>query len=344
MSFERPIAEQMPNMTDIKNSVYETGNQINNSATELRQSAESTLGEFSSQRMLSAGQEFLNANSLIAKFAFIIFVLIVFMFLIKMGIMLLGYLLSPATNPYLAYGMLPGNSGLHITQDPANPNSKVVYKSNNKSTGIEFSWSLWLLVTNNQTISGSLNTGDKYLHIFNKGNSTFDEDGNGLANVNNAPGLYLTKTILTDKITKISAVDDGISLVIAMDDISNSAFSNQQSPNLVTIDDLPMNKWFHVILRLENTMLDTYINGVVVNRTAFINTPNQNYYDVWLGQNGGFSGNMSNLQYFPRALSAFEINNIVMYGPNTTPSSLMSGQTGANYPYYISPSWYQSNL
>jgi len=336
MNLDKPIAEQIPSVDSIKSSISETTNQLASSATELKQSVGSTMGEFSSQKLVSGSQDFLNANGMIAKFAFLIFVLIIFMFTVKVGIQVLGYLMTPSKNPYLLKGMVPGNQGLQITQDPANALSVPLSFSNNQTTGIEFTWSMWLLITNTNTIAGSFNNDDQYLHIFNKGNGTYDGT-TGLANVNNAPGLYINKT-------DVSNTTGIINLTVAMDDVVNTAFDKKVSPNLVDISGIPINKWFHIAVRMENTMLDTYINGTIANRTAFEKTPKQNFYDVFVGQNGGFSGNLSNLQYFSSAISAFEINNIVMYGPNTTPNGLVSNQNSASYPYYMSSSWFQSKM
>lgn len=339
MNLDKPIAEQIPSVDSIKSSISETTNQLASSATELKQSIGSTMGEFSSQKLVSGSQDFLNANGMIAKFAFLIFVLIIFMFTVKVGIQVLGYLMTPSANPYLLKGMVPGNQGLQITQDPANALSVPLSFSNNQTTGIEFTWSMWLLITNTNTIAGSFNNDDNYLHIFNKGNGSYDTT-DGLANVNNGPGLYIKKYKSGDATVQVGT----ISLTVAMDDVVNSAFGNKASPYLVDISGIPINKWFHVALRMENTMLDTYINGTIANRTAFEHTPKQNFYDVFVGQNGGFSGNLSNLQYFSKAISAFEINNIVMYGPNTTPNGLVSNQNSASYPYYMSSSWFQSKM
>jgi hypothetical protein len=63
-------------------------------------------------------------------------------------------------------------------------------------------------------------------------------------------------------------------------------------------------------MRVENTLMDVYVNGTITS-TKFTAVPKQNYNDVQICQNGGFEGNLSNLR-FSHALSAFEINNIVV--------------------------------
>jgi hypothetical protein len=85
---------------------------------------------------------------------------------------------------------------------------------------------------------------------------------------------------------------------------------------------------------MQNKIMDVYVNGVVANRHVFKNVPKQNYSDI---QVGGFNGNLSDLRYFNAALNVFQINNIVMAGPNlkTEESSVDSRFD------YLSSSWYK---
>ena len=109
------------------------------------------------------------------------------------------------------------------------------------------------------------------------------------------------------------------------------------------VTNIPMNKkWVHVAIRLENTILDVYINGTISARMAVSSVPKQNYGDIYVCQNGGFSGFLSNLRYYSRAISAYEINQEVVAGPNTVASNLANMSNGS--PYYISSSWYFSKV
>jgi hypothetical protein len=118
---------------------------------------------------------------------------------------------------------------------------------------------------------------------------------------------------------------------------------NTVSPNddntTIDIDNIPINKWVHVALRLQNTILDVYVNGIVVNRLLLNNTPKQNYGNVYICQNGGFKGKLSNLRYYSRALNVFEINNIVSSGPSLKVAEEVKPTGGYNY---LSTQWYAS--
>ena len=104
--------------------------------------------------------------------------------------------------------------------------------------------------------------------------------------------------------------------------------------NVVSIKNIPIGRWFNVVIRMQNKIMDVYVNGVVTNRRVFKNVPKQNYGDVSVG---GFNGNLSDLRYFNAALNVFQINNIVMSGPNLT----AEGSSVDSRFDYLSSSWYQ---
>ena len=65
--------------------------------------------------------------------------------------------------------------------------------------------------------------------------------------------------------------------------------------------------------------------------------PKQNYDPIVYAGNGGFSGSTSNLRYYDYALSVFEINSVVYFGPNL---SAANGTTASSYFDYLGQSWY----
>ena len=71
------------------------------------------------------------------------------------------------------------------------------------------------------------------------------------------------------------------------------------------IPNVPLQKWVNVIIRLKNTTLDTYVNGIISQSVVLDGVPKQNFGDVWVASNGGFSGYISNLWYFSYYYSLF---------------------------------------
>ena len=93
---------------------------------------------------------------------------------------------------------------------------------------------------------------------------------------------------------------------------------------------------------MKNTVMEIYVNGVVSGRLQFREMPMQNYYDVNVCKNGGINGRLSNLRYFNKALSIFEINNIVTAGPDINVYNTDKNKM-KNY-NYLSNLWYTSKL
>lgn len=322
------IRDQFGNVVGrVGNVANEFGTNTNNAVNALKTNVQTTMNQYGNPTAVATtSSEFLQSNSLTAKIAFTILILIIFSILVVVGVNLIAYFTQTPTNPYIVKGMIDGNNSAML------PGS-LISRSNNQSHGIEFTWSLWIQV--NDTGSGA----QQYQHIFNKGNGTYNLTpitidqklypmGTGIATVTNAPGLYLTNTS-----------DSQVSLHIVMDSVDPGI-----EPMTMDVTGIPLNKkWMHVILRLENTMLDVYVNGTIAGRHVLTSVPKQNYGDIYVCQNGGFSGKLSDLKYYAHALSAFEINQIVTYGPSVTASSLAGSSTKGSA-YYLSNSWYFSKL
>jgi hypothetical protein len=267
------------------------------------------FNSFSTNTGTFGPREFLESNSLVSKFAFLILILFVFIILLKIGVYVIGWFHKPSTSPRLINGMVDATQMIIFPQDPSNNNAVTVFRSINENQGLEFSWSVWILISNLQDNSGI------YKHIFSKGNSNLNE--NGVVSPNNAPGLYIAP--------------DTNALVIMM---NTYKVINEE----IVIPDIPMNKWVNVILRCQGTKLDVYINGTIARSINMVSVPKQNYGDVFVAMNGGFNGYISNLWYYNYSLGTAAIQQLVARGPNTK----MIGSSGLNDKSrdYLSLRWF----
>lgn len=324
------IQPTVPSSTNIEvpEGVQKIGDNISQSFNNISQSVNSSLDGFTQQAEagVDASSGFLDSNSIIAKFAFLILVIIVFLFLLNLGILAIQYFMGHSDSPYLIDGMIGGNEAQTITQDPKDKKSILIKRSNNQESGIEFTWSTWIRI--DELKSGT--DFDKYQHIFHKGEKD-NFDDNGIAKVNNAPGLYVKQITPIDKKKANFA-----SLKVIM---STTESGNE---NFIEVDDIPLKQWVNIIIRLQNTTLDIYINGTVSGRYNLSDVPFQNFYDVHVCQNNGFTGKLSNLRYYDNALNIFQISKIVNAGPNLT--SVEDSQKLQNNYNYLSTSWYTSKL
>ena len=283
--------------------------------TGLGNGSNSPFNEFNSNSYTSATKEFFESNSVVAKIAFLLLVLFVFSILLRLGIAIIGYFFGGDDSPKLINGMVPAKIQMVIPQDPEDTSAVTIYRSSNATKGIEFTWSCWIFIDDLEYQSG------KYRCVFYKGNDYSSNPNTtetlGLNFPNNAPGLYIAPN-----------TND---LVVFMNTFK---VINEQ----VTIQDIPINKWVNVIIRCQNTTLDVYINGTVAKSIQLHGVPKQNYGNVFVAANGGFSGYISNLWYYSYALGTSEINNLVNKGPDTT----MSGTDNINMknPDYLSLRWF----
>jgi len=259
---------------------------------------------------------FISSNSLISKFAFLILVLILFMLALRLGSSFISWLMSPSNNQTLIKCMINAKQPTIVPQDPSISGSKPIMRSVNNVEGLEFTWSVWLFVDD------FLYKEHEYKHVFHKGNDNFNVSTPpvGMSYPNNAPGLYITP--------------DTNALLVVMNTFDKI---NDE----VIIKDLPLNKWVNVIIRVSNQhQLDIYINGTLAKRHILAGIPKQNYGDVYACMNGGFSGYLSSLKYYNKALGTNDIQSLVDNGPciKIEDNSALTSKDNS----YLATRWYFS--
>ena len=274
----------------------------------------------------AAFKDFMDSNSIVARIAFLLLVIFVFIVVLQISIRLMVYFFKTTNTPYLIYGQVDGNSAIVFPQDTKLFNAHQIPVSVNQASGIEFTWSIWIFINPAANLESN-----QYYHVFSKGNNNFPSANNGLASPNNGPGLYLKSN------------GQQTQLYVAMDSISTPGI-NSPGINNVTIPSIPSNKWINAIIRCKGSTIDVYINGTMTNSIGLNATPKQNYGDVLVAQNGGFSGVISNLRYFNYALGINEIQTIINTGPSLVNASNQSG-SGMNslYSRFFSINWYLKN-
>jgi hypothetical protein len=287
---------------------------INNFTDFTSANLNSQFDKFSNNSYVAGTKDFLTSNSLVARVAFLILVVLIFIFLLRTGSLLLSWLIAPKTEPYIIKHMKDAKVSKRITQNPSFRDSITLLRSKNEEDGIEFSYSVWLYINDVTTWKKG-----QYKHIFHKGSNQFATDG--MAGPNNAPGMYISN-------------DQNVpnKLVVLMNTFDSLSEAK------IEIDNIPLDKWINVIIRVENKALDVYVNGTIVGRHVTNSVYKQNYGDVFVNQNGGFLGMLSALRYFNRGLTTMEIMDIVNTGPD-----LKMDRSVGNFPPYLSSTWYTNN-
>jgi hypothetical protein len=189
---------QMPQMpAALGNAIDNVGYAVNNAADGVKQNINNVVSDFSNNGAVVASSSFLQSNTIIAKFSFLILVVVGFIVLFNLGIQIIGYFTSVDQNPYIVKGQIQGTNTAIISQDPNISGSKPIQRSNNESSGIEFTWSCWLLYK----VDASSKNVDTYQPVFVKGDCSLQPElsSTGFYSLNNAPGVYFGKSSNTDE-------------------------------------------------------------------------------------------------------------------------------------------------
>ena len=225
-----------------------------------------------------------------------------------------------------------------IKQDPANPKSKTLALSENQLTGIEFSYTTFLYISdeNDQGTTG-------WRTVFYKGyeSGPFPLCG---------PGVFVS--------TKSNYTPDGGPTLRVVMNTYDTWF------NTIDVKRIPFNKWVHLALVLRNNTMEVYVNGNLATKKTFNGTlPYQNYQPLILfpsattatefdatsatkrgipkGENfvinGKFSGYISNLFYHSYAISYSQIQQSLNLGPSS-----QFEESSMDKPPYLIDSWWTS--
>ena len=301
----------------------------------------SSFNSGSVDSFLAGSNEFLNSNSMVAKLSFLLLVLLGFIVLLRLGISVVSIFLAPDMKPMLVNGLVDATESKTITQDPSIKGSIPLTRSVNQDGGIENTWSIWFFI---RDVSGIADTKDGVVdlkHIFHKGdNVAKDLQSNDsimrTVGSNTSPGVFFEKVDVPAPTTDQKKPEVAqIRLKIAMNKFNTAGGSR----DVINVDNIPVRKWINLIIKTRNTTVDIYINGQLTKRQTMKGIPSQNYGNVYVAQNGGFAGNISDLQYFNYAIGTSEIQEIVTRGPNLNSSD----DSLKTLPRYLSSKWYFDN-
>lgn len=204
-----------------------------------------------------------------------------------------------------------------VYQEPNQDGSITIYPSVNAPSGLEFSYSCYLLI-NPRSFQGSQ---QGLRHVFHKGSASYKPFM--------CPGVYVRNTENT--------------LVVYMNTLTGWR-EHCDVPNI------PIGKFFHLAVIVRNMDMDVYINGNVAVRKRLSSVPRQNFGDVYVFKHdhytssdpaddfrilGPADGMISTLQYAGYALNYEQIDRQVRAGPST---KLVSATQ--NLPPYLADNWW----
>lgn len=203
-------------------------------------------------------------------------------------------------SPYVIDGMKDARRRFVANQNPSKEGNIHLPRSRNELGGIEFSYSTWMFIDNYNYNIG------KWKHVFHKGN----ESSWPLR----APGVWLNP--------------DKNAIRVYMN-------SYKEISEYVDVENIPIGKWFNLILVLKDRNMDVYINGNLKRSLKLQGIPKQNYGDLYVNAFGGYSGQISRLRYYDYALNYAEISSILKIGPSMKPCDDSSEK-----PPYLTANWW----
>jgi len=298
------------NVTNSKQS--ETGNNssiINNTTTavsngmESIKSAASGLANQVSHKLEEVAEEVGgDSGNLMMTLLKIVIALLVIIAVFFVARYLLGkYQDSVYSSPYLLEGSKNAKHALVVSQDPANPSYVPMPKSDGQD-GIQFTYDFWIMIESFEYKTG------EWKHVFHKGNAS--------SYPNRAPGVWIHPN--TNALRVYMNTQDNILEYV---DIAN----------------VPIRKWIHMSIVLDDMNLDVYVNGYLKTRKLLTSVPKLNNGDFWCNMFGGFEGYLSRIRYYARAISPTEIAENVRSGPGNS-ACIDTGQV----PPYLDDDWWIS--
>lgn len=280
-----------------------------------------------------------------------IFPQIVVSLIIAIVIFFIYFVMETLYRAYLSYGQarvdiypVTGSESKIFIQDPNNAANKTLPYSENQLTGIEFSYSTFLYLSdkNDDNTEG-------WRTVFYKGYTSGPFPLLG-------PGVFISSA---SGATSTSSPNQGApTLRVVMNTYENWF-------NAVDVKQIPLNKWFHLAIVLRKNTLEVYINGNLANKKSFAGTlPYQNYQPLhffpnkrltppqeWKSTpgnvkknipvgdnmivNGQAFGYISNMTYYSYAITYSEIQGNMNIGPSS-----QFDQSNMDKPPYLIDSWW----
>ena len=239
-----------------------------------------------------------------------------------------------------------------VVQDP-DSGVPLIYNSVNESNGMEFSYSMYLFI-NPDTFETSAAFGDE-------GAATGSATPVGTSGRSGAPATGSTTpdgTVLKHIFHKgnrevFPLMSPGLFVSSKSNTLRLYMNSTTRWDNYVEIPNVPVNKWFHVVITMKGKYLDVYVNGNVTVRHEFDTVPKLNYGNVYIMYpakfpnsatdavtgfrvDGAMKGMVSRLNYYAFALNYSQIDSLYRQGP----SKKIVSQSYSELPPYFHDDWW----
>lgn len=125
------------------------------------------------------------------------------------------------------------------------------------------------------------------------------KNANELTSSQNKPATTFTKKNLL-----VGTMDPSINKDIVLDEES-----------CVVVENIPLQRWFHVVIVFNETTVEVYIDGKLYKTVILHSYVKTNSLPLYVNLDGGYDGLINELRYYPYPLKYIDIYNMYARGP-----------------------------
>lgn len=163
--------------------------------------------------------------------------------------------------------------------------------------GSEFTFSYWMFIDG----KGWDYRFGEWKHIFHRGTSPIIPIDGTNAGANAGTN---------EDITKLTVQMPSFWLSPKENTLNCSLTTGESGEERIALEDVPINKWINIVLVVDGNSASLYMDGKMYRTINLMNKINITKDAVYVNYFGGFAGKMAYLQYFNRALTPQEIQNL----------------------------------
>ena len=178
------------------------------------------------------------------------------------------------------------------------------------SEGNEYNMNFWVYI-NEYTYRLSEDKcivfkGDKSVELI-------DSDKSNAINKLSNPGIWLLKNTNTLRIN--TGLDTTFKEPCSDTGTGTTCDNSDNNIDSCEIKNFPLQNWVNINVSLRNNILDIFLNGKLNKSCILSGSPTINKGDLYICQDGGFNGYISNFKYTNKALNSIKIYDIYKKGP-----------------------------
>jgi hypothetical protein len=100
----------------------------------------------------------------------------------------------------------------------------------------------------------------------------------------------------------------------SMDPVKNPEIL-RETGNSIIVENIPLQRWFHVVIVINETAVEVYIDGKLYKTVVLESLCRTNSFPLYVNMNRGFDGLINELRYYPYPLKPMDVYSMYSRGP-----------------------------